>query len=104
MRLDQANRSFLAFVSVALLFGATVLCGAIGGVLVPLSLARMSHGGLLGLWNDPASLLAPPYVYFYDLPLLAVALAFLWRQRNFDAIEQAMLAQAGLLCLNSAQT
>jgi Zn-dependent protease with chaperone function len=59
MRLDQANRSFLAFVSVALLFGATVLCGAIGGVLVPLSLARMSHGGLLGLWNDPASLLAP---------------------------------------------
>ncbi len=59
MRLDQANRSFLAFVSVALLFGATVLCGAIGGVLVPLSLARMSHGGLLGLWNDRASLLAP---------------------------------------------
>jgi Zn-dependent protease with chaperone function len=59
MRLDQANRSFLAFVSVALLFGATVLCGAIGSVLVPLSLARMSHAGLLGLWNDPASLLAP---------------------------------------------
>jgi Zn-dependent protease with chaperone function len=59
MRLDQANRTFLVFVSIALLFGATVLCGAIGGVLVPLSLARMSHGGLLGLWNDPASLLAP---------------------------------------------
>jgi Zn-dependent protease with chaperone function len=59
MRLDQANRSFLAFVGVALLFGATVLCGAIGDVLVPLSLARMSHGGLLGLWNDLTSLLAP---------------------------------------------
>jgi Zn-dependent protease with chaperone function len=59
MRLDRANRSFLAFVSVALLFGATVLCGAIGGVLVPLSVARMSHGGLAGLWNDRASLLAP---------------------------------------------
>lgn len=59
MRLDRANRSFLAFVSVALLFGATVLCGAIGGVFVPLSLARMSHSGLLALWNDPASLLAP---------------------------------------------
>jgi Zn-dependent protease with chaperone function len=59
MRLDQANRSFLAFISVALLFGATVLCGAIGGVLVPMSLARLSHGGLLGLWNDRASLLAP---------------------------------------------
>jgi Zn-dependent protease with chaperone function len=59
MRLDQANRSFLAFVSVALLFGATVLCGVVGGVLVPLSLARMSHGGLLELWNDRTSLLAP---------------------------------------------
>lgn len=59
MRLDRANRSFLAFVSVASLFGATVLCGAIGGVLVPLSLARMSHGGLAGLWSDPGSLLAP---------------------------------------------
>ncbi|HEY4809552.1 MAG TPA: M56 family metallopeptidase [Solirubrobacteraceae bacterium] len=59
MRLDQANRSFLTFMSVALLFGATVLCGAIGGVLVPMSLARMSHGGPLGIWNDWTSLLAP---------------------------------------------
>jgi Zn-dependent protease with chaperone function len=59
MRLDQANRSFLAFVSVALLFGATVLCGVLGGVLVPLSLARISHGGLAGLWSDRASLLVP---------------------------------------------
>jgi Zn-dependent protease with chaperone function len=59
MRLDQANRSFLAFVSVASLFGATVLCGVLGGVLVPLSLARISHGGLAGLWSDRASLLVP---------------------------------------------
>jgi Zn-dependent protease with chaperone function len=59
MSLDRANRSFLAFVSVALLFGTTILCGVIGGVLVPLSLARMSHGGLADLWNDRASLLAP---------------------------------------------
>ncbi len=59
MRLDQANRSFLVFAGVALLFGATVLCGAVGGVLVPLSLARISHGGLTGLWSDRGSLLAP---------------------------------------------
>jgi hypothetical protein len=45
-----------------------------------------------------ASLLATPYVYFYDLPVLAVALAFLWRQRAFDATEQALLA-AILACL-----
>ncbi len=52
MRLDQANRNFLVFAGVALLFAATVLCGALGGVLVPLSLARISHGGLTGLWSD----------------------------------------------------
>ncbi len=59
MRLDRANRSFLAFVCVALLFGATVLCGVLGGVLVPVSLARISRGGLAGLWSDRASLLVP---------------------------------------------
>jgi Zn-dependent protease with chaperone function len=59
MRLDRANRSFLVFVGVALLFAATVLCGVVGGVLLPLSLARVSHGGLAGLWSDRGSLLAP---------------------------------------------
>jgi Zn-dependent protease with chaperone function len=63
MRLDRANRSFLAFVGVALLFGTTVLCGAIGGVLVPLSLARLSHGGLLELWRDRGSLLTPLFLF-----------------------------------------
>jgi hypothetical protein len=62
MRLDRANRSFLVFVSVALLFSATILCGAVGGVLAPLSLARMFHGGLADLWNDRASL--APLVLF----------------------------------------
>jgi Zn-dependent protease with chaperone function len=59
MKLDRANRSFLAFVTVALLFGATALCGMVGGVLVPLSLARMTHGGLTGPWSVQASLLTP---------------------------------------------
>ena len=55
MRLDSANRSFLAFMGVALLLGAYVLCGAMGGVLVPLLLARVSHDGLAGLPDDGAS-------------------------------------------------
>jgi Zn-dependent protease with chaperone function len=59
MRTDQANRSFLVFVGVALPFAAIVLCGALGGVLVPLSLARISHSGLAGLWGERGSLLAP---------------------------------------------
>jgi Zn-dependent protease with chaperone function len=49
VRLDRANRSFLAFTGIALLLAALVLCGALGGVLMPLALARKSHGGLLGL-------------------------------------------------------
>jgi Zn-dependent protease with chaperone function len=57
MRLDRANRSFLAIMGVALLLGAFVLCGAMGGVLVPLIVARASHGGLVGLPHGDASLL-----------------------------------------------
>jgi Zn-dependent protease with chaperone function len=49
VKLDSANRSFLAFMGVALLLGASVLCGAVGGVLVPLILARVSHAGPAGL-------------------------------------------------------
>jgi Zn-dependent protease with chaperone function len=89
MRLDHANRNFLAFVGVALLFGATVLCGAIGGVLVPLSLARMSHGGLLGLWNDRASLLAP----FVLFALIAVGLGLGGRALMRQAIASRELSR-----------
>lgn len=49
MRLDRANRSFLASMLLALVLGAFVLCGALGGVLVPLVLVRASHGQLGGL-------------------------------------------------------
>lgn len=36
--------------------------------------------------------LATPYVFTYDLPVLAVAVAFLFRQRDFDEVELALLA------------
>ena len=49
MRLDSANRSFLAMMTLALLLGMYVLCGAVGSVLVPLILKRVSHDGLTGL-------------------------------------------------------
>jgi Zn-dependent protease with chaperone function len=58
MRLDSANRSFLAFMGAALLLTAVVLCGALGGVLVPLVLGRLSRGGFAGLLNDGGSWLA----------------------------------------------
>ncbi|MGH2831252.1 MAG: M56 family metallopeptidase, partial [Solirubrobacteraceae bacterium] len=49
MRLDRANRSFLACMLMALLLGAFVFCGAVGGVLMPLLLVRASRGQLGGL-------------------------------------------------------
>jgi Zn-dependent protease with chaperone function len=80
MRLDQANRSFLVFAVVALLFATTVLCGAVGGVLVPLSLARMSHGGLLELWSDRGSLLAPLVLFVLIAVCLGLGARALVRQ------------------------
>jgi hypothetical protein len=34
-----------------------------------------------------ATLLATPYLYMYDFPLLAVPFAFLFRARGFDRVE-----------------
>jgi hypothetical protein len=45
-----------------------------------------------------AALLATPYLFVYDLPVLAVAIAFLYCDRAFDRIEGAVLGFA-LLCV-----
>src|SRR5271165_2581003 len=55
MRLDRANRSFLAFMAIALLLGAFLLCGALGGVLLPLILARIPNGRFLAAVHGDAS-------------------------------------------------
>ncbi len=41
-----------------------------------------------------ATLLATPYLFVYDLPILAVAMAFLYRHRAFDRIEIATFGVA----------
>jgi arabinofuranan 3-O-arabinosyltransferase len=41
-------------------------------------------------------LLATPYVYFYDLPLLAPPLAFLYRAGDFDRVECLAMAAAAI--------
>lgn len=43
-----------------------------------------------------ASLIATPYLYVYDLPVLAVALAFLFRMAAFDRIETGAAALAAI--------
>lgn len=85
MSLDSANRSFLAFMGLALLPGAYVLCGAVGGVLIPLLTARISHGGLSGLPSDSASSL--PFVV-----LVAVGLALACRSLARQTLASHRLA------------
>ena len=53
-----------------------------------------------------ATLLATPYLYFYDFPILSVAIAFLWRDGIFSRREAWMLmasqlAMATFLFLNA---
>jgi arabinofuranan 3-O-arabinosyltransferase len=74
------------------------------GWAAQIAAAVLAGGYCLWLWRKPvpfalkaaalsaAVLLATPYVYFYDLPVLAVPLAFLLRHRAFDHVEYAMLA------------
>lgn len=43
-----------------------------------------------------AALLATPYLYFYDLPILSVAIAFLWRDGVFSRREAVLLIASQL--------
>jgi hypothetical protein len=49
-----------------------------------------------------ATLVATPYLYMYDFPILAVPLAFLFRDRAFDRLELAGITLAGLCLLSFA--
>ena len=49
MRPDRATRGFLALLAIGLSVGALVFCGALGGVLIPLLLSRLSGEGIEAL-------------------------------------------------------
>src|SRR5476649_790493 len=80
MGLDSANRNFTALVISSLLLGVYVLCGAVGCVLVPLIVSRVSHRGVSGLVGGAHNLL--PAVAFVVLVGAGVVLGArsLWRQ------------------------
>jgi len=80
MGLDSANRNFTALVISSLLLGVYVLCGAVGCVLVPLIVSRVSHHGVSGLVEGGHNLL--PAVAFVVLVGGGVVLGArsLWRQ------------------------
>jgi Zn-dependent protease with chaperone function len=89
MRLDSANRSFLALMGLSLLLGMYVLCGAVGSVLVPLVLARVSHDGLGGLLDSGGSLL--PVLLF--TASVAVGLTFGARSISRQIVASRRLAR-----------
>jgi len=71
MKVNSANRSFLALTGVALLLGMYVLWGAVGTVLAPMALQRFSHhgiGGLVGSRGAPV-----PALVFVAVVLLGLA-------------------------------
>jgi Zn-dependent protease with chaperone function len=80
VQLDSANRNFTALVISSLLLGVYVLCGAVGCVLVPLIVSRVSHHGVSGLIDGGHNLL--PAVAFVVLVGGGVVLGArsLWRQ------------------------
>jgi len=52
-----------------------------------------------------ATLLATPYLFLYDFPILSIAIAFLWRAQPFDRVEMIILllsqiAIAGFVLVN----
>lgn len=77
---------------------------AAGALQVALTLVLAA--GVVALWRGKApfalkaaalataTMLATPYCYIYDFPILAVAIAFLWRQQAFDARETALVGTA----------
>jgi hypothetical protein len=54
MKFDRATRSFLALLAVAVLVGALVCCGALGGVLLPMLFLRLTGNGPDALRNISA--------------------------------------------------
>jgi hypothetical protein len=81
---------------------ASLLQGAIGvGVAAALLWLwrRDVPFGLKAAALATATMFATPYLYMYDFPLLAVAFAFLYRDRAFDRVELAGVAFANLCIL-----
>ncbi len=72
MGLDSANRNFAILVGSSLLLGTYWIFGAVGVVLVPLIVSRLSHQGLVGLVGAKHGLI--PALIFVALVCLGVLL------------------------------
>jgi Glycosyltransferase family 87 len=89
----------------------TLGLGHLPALVAQIAFAVLTAGALIALWRRPVAyelkaaglaagcLLPPPYVFSYDFPILSVAVAFLWREREFDVFEWVVLGFCGLLLL-----
>lgn len=75
-----------------------VVCVAVAAALVSLWRSGVSFE-LKAAALATGVFFSTPYTYMYDFPILAVPLAFLYRERAFDRVEVAAIAVANLLIL-----
>jgi Zn-dependent protease with chaperone function len=94
MRLDSANRSFAILVGASLLLGIYLICGAVGGVLVPLIVSRASHHGLGGVLSGSHNLI--PAVIFVTLVAVGVVLGVRSLSRQIRASQRLAQRVASL--------
>jgi hypothetical protein len=116
--LPQASDSLLAHGAAGLNKQQTIYglahwlgCGESAAWLLQGAVALVAAIAVVKLWRGNASfalkaaalstatLFATPYLYMYDYPILAVPLAFLFRDREFDCVELAGMALAGICLL-----
>lgn len=81
------------------------------GWTVQIIVTAIAAAGIVALWRSragydlkaaglcAAALLATPYVFGHDMPILAIGFAFLFRQRAFDSIEYLAVGAAFLFFL-----
>lgn len=89
---------WMGFDNLAASGAQSAVCIFVAGILVWLWRSALSFE-LKAAALSTAVLFSTPYTYMYDLPILAVPLAFLYREKSFDKVELAGIAFANLCIL-----
>ena len=116
--IGHTSQAFLAdgwadFAKLQTAFGLVRMLGGSESLAwtVQMALALVTAGAVIALWRSRAdrelkaaalaagALLATPYLYTYDLMVLAVPLGFLWRHARMRGFLPHELAGIGLVCL-----
>jgi hypothetical protein len=102
---DFLSHGHAGFYKLQSLYGLLRMSGVPDGAAFAAQgvLLAMMAGFIAWLWRNEkdvslrraglciATLLATPYLFLYDFPVLSIAIAFLWRARVFDRVETILL-------------